>query len=139
MKRIVLLILCLGIVNLFSCSPSNPEAEAKALTAAEAWLSLVDSGQYAESWDEAASFFRGAVPEEKWVEMMNAARKPFGKNISRKLKSEKYRTSVPGAPDGEYVIIQFKASFENKKSAVETITPMLDKDGTWRGSGYYMK
>ena len=41
--------------------------------------------------------------------------------------------------DGQYVIIQFKASFENKKSAVETITPMLDQDGTWRVSGYYMK
>ena len=140
MKRIIFFLLFLGILNMFGCSkPSNPEAEAKALTTAEAWLVLVDSGQYAESWDEAASFFRGAVPEEKWVEMMNAARKPFGKNISRKLKSEKYRTSVPGAPDGEYVIIQFKASFENKKSAVETITPMLDKDGTWRVSGYYMK
>jgi len=30
-------------------------------------------------------------------------------------------------------------SFENKKSAVETITPMLDKDKKWRVSGYYIK
>ena len=28
---------------------------------------------------------------------------------------------------------------ENKASAVETITPMLDKDGKWRVSGYFMK
>ncbi|MGB5422961.1 MAG: DUF4019 domain-containing protein [Desulfobacterales bacterium] len=28
---------------------------------------------------------------------------------------------------------------ENKASAVETITPMLDKDGQWRVSGYYIK
>ncbi|MEJ2473814.1 MAG: DUF4019 domain-containing protein [Desulfobacterales bacterium] len=28
---------------------------------------------------------------------------------------------------------------ENKTAAVETITPMLDKDGQWRVSGYYIK
>jgi len=28
---------------------------------------------------------------------------------------------------------------ENKTSTVETITPMLDKDGQWRVSGYYIK
>jgi hypothetical protein len=125
---------------MFGCSkPSNPEAEADALAAAEAWLALVDSGQYAESWDEAAQYFKGAVPKDKWLQTMNAARTPFGKNIFRKLKSKHYKTSLPGAPDGEYVVIKFNASFENKKSAVETITPMLDKDGTWRVSGYYMK
>lgn len=140
MKRIVLVLLSLGIFSIAGCSnPSNPEAEANALAAAEAWLALVDSGKYAESWDEAAGFFRDAVPKEQWVQTMNAARKPFGENISRKLKSKRYRTSLPGAPDGEYVVIQFKTSFEKKKSAIETITPMLDKNGTWRVSGYYMK
>jgi hypothetical protein len=36
-------------------------------------------------------------------------------------------------------VIQFRASFENKKSAVETVTPMKDEDGQWRVSGYFMK
>jgi ribosomal protein S17E len=40
---------------------------------------------------------------------------------------------------GEYVVIQFETSFENKKTAVETVTPMMDKDGIWRVSGYYIK
>lgn len=48
-------------------------------------------------------------------------------------------TSLPGAPDGKYVVIQYDTSFENKKAAVETVTPMLDKDGKWRVSGYYIK
>jgi hypothetical protein len=59
--------------------------------------------------------------------------------LSRKLKSAKYTTTLPGAPDGEYVVIQFDSSFEHKQSAVETITPMLDKDGKWRVSGYFIK
>ena len=140
MKRIVFVLLFLGILNMLGCSKSsNPEAEANALAAAEAWLTLVDSGQYAESWDEAAQYFKGAVPKDKWLQTMNAARTPFGKNTSRKLKSKHYKTSLPGAPDGEYVVIKFKSSFEKKKSAIETITPMLDNDGTWRISGYYMQ
>jgi opacity protein-like surface antigen len=120
-------------------SASDPQTETEAVAAAEGWLALVDGGQYAESWEEAAAFFKGAVKREQWVQAMQSVRKPFGKNLSRELKSKRYRTALPGAPDGEYVIIQFRASFENKKSAIETITPMRDDDGQWRVSGYYMK
>jgi hypothetical protein len=128
------------MVALWGCnSKSNPQAETAAIDAAKAWLSLVDGEKYAESWDASAQYFKGAVKKEQWLQAMQSGRKPFGKNISRELKSKRYRTALPGAPDGEYVIIQFNASFENKKVALETITPMLDKDGLWRVSGYYMK
>jgi len=33
----------------------------------------------------------------------------------------------------------YETACENKASAVKTITPMLDKDGSWRISGYYIK
>ena len=120
-------------------SLARHSAEEAAVSAAEAWLSLVDNGKYAESWDEAAQYFKDAVSRKQWQQALQAARTPLGKNISRELKSKSYRTSLPGAPDGNYVVIQFEASFENKKSAIETITPMLDKDGKWRVSGYYIK
>ncbi len=55
------------------------------------------------------------------------------------MKSKQYATSLPGAPDGQYVVIQYKTAFENKKAGVETITPMLDKDKKWRVSGYFIK
>jgi Protein of unknown function (DUF4019) len=110
-----------------------------ALSSAETWLSLVDEGEYADSWNEAASYFKGAVKQEQWQETLKAVRKPLGKVISREVKSKSYHTSLPGAPDGEYVVIQFETSFENKKSAIETVTPMKDKDGKWRVSGYFIK
>jgi len=115
------------------------EKEAAAVTAAVEWLSLIDLEEYAESWQEAAQCFKDAVSEDQWVKAMKAGRMPFGMNISRELKSRHYSTSLPGALKGEYVVIQFRTSFENKKSAVETITPMLDKDGNWRVSGYFLK
>jgi hypothetical protein len=59
--------------------------------------------------------------------------------LSRKRKNATYSKTLPGAPDGEYVVIQYESSFERKQSAVETVTPMLDKDGKWRVSGYFIK
>jgi hypothetical protein len=65
-------------------------------------------------------------------------RKPLNKLFSRKIKRT-YTISLPGAPDGEYVINQFEMSSENKRSAVVTVIHMLDKYGNWRVSGYYIK
>ncbi len=113
--------------------------ERAAVSAAERWLAMVDEGRYSESWLEAASYFRSAVKQEQWEQSLRAYRKPLGKLVSRRVKSQAYKTSLPGAPDGEYVVIQFETSFENKKQAIETVTPMLDRDGKWRVSGYYIK
>jgi hypothetical protein len=113
--------------------------EAAAVQAAGAWLALVDDGKYAESWTEAAELFRNAISSEHWVQSAGAARKPLGKLLTRKVKSKTSTTSLPGAPDGEYVVIQYESSFENKKQAVETVTPTRGKDGRWRVSGYFVR
>jgi hypothetical protein len=126
------LLLCLRAV-------ANQRAEEEALGAAETCLALVDDGKYSESWETTVVLFRSAVTKKQWERTLNAARKPMGRLIARKLKSKQYATSLPGAPDGEYVVIQYEASFENKKVAVETVTPMLDEDGNWKVSGYYIR
>jgi hypothetical protein len=117
----------------------HEEAEKKAVESADAWLPLVDQEKYGDAWDSAAAFLKNAVSRESFIKALTGARKPLGEMKSRKLKSKEYLTSLPGAPDGEYVVIQYDTSFENKQSAVETITPMLDKDGTWKVSGYFIK
>ena len=115
------------------------QPEDGAQKSAEQWLSLIDAGEYTESWKTAAEYFQAAVPQEPWKGSLDAVRKPLGNLVSRKLKSAKYTNSLPGAPDGEYVVLQFETSFANKKDAIETVTPMLGKDGQWRVSGYYIK
>jgi len=142
MKNLIMMALVTLIVVLGGCekkAESNPEAEKAAIECSQAWLALVDAGQYAESWDEAAEYLRAAVGKEDLQKSLLAAKKPFGEMVSRRLQSKQYTRSAPGAPDGQYVIIQYNTSFANKKSSVETITPMLDKDGKWRVSGYYIK
>jgi len=140
MTRGVILGLVVGALLLTNSAMANDsEKEEAAVVAAQHWLSMVDGAQYAHSWDEAAEYFKGAVTREQWERSLQGFRKPLGKVISRKVKSKTYVTSLPGTPDGEYVVIQFETSFENKKSAVETVTPMMDTDGKWRVSGYYIK
>jgi hypothetical protein len=112
--------------------------EAAALQAAEAWLKLIDAGQYAASWDEASASFRKAVPRSMWEKKAAAVREPLGKVLSRKVASKQLTHELPGAPDGTYVVLTFDTRFEHKERAVETVTMVLD-DGRFRGAGYFIR
>jgi hypothetical protein len=122
-----------------AAAQAQQKPEELAQQSAGSWLALVDSGKYPDSWQEAAQLFRAAVSKEQWQSAMRASREPLGKMLSRKVTSATYSKTLPGAPDGEYVVIRYDSRFEHKQSAVETVTPMLDKDGKWRVSGYYIK
>lgn len=126
-------------LSVITAIAQDSDKEKKAISAAEKWLSMVDEGKYSDSWQGAAEYLRNAIHQEQWNRSLQAVRKPLGEVVSRQMKTATYKTSLPGAPDGEYVVIQFDTSFENKKAAIETVTPMMDQDGTWRVSGYYIK
>lgn len=115
------------------------EVEDRAVEAAKEWLALVDAGEYADSWTEAAGYFRNAVTQAQWIQAVDGVRRPLGSLVSRELKSAKFTSTLPGAPDGEYVVIQFGTELEHKASAVETVTAMKDADGAWRVAGYFIK
>jgi hypothetical protein len=138
-KSVSLLLSLIMLVSLCTVAQAQPKPEQVAQQSSDAWLALVDSGKYADSWQESSQLFKAHVTKEQWQSMLRASRNPLGKMRSRKLKSATYTKTLPGAPDGEYVVIQYESSFEHKQSAVETVTPMLDKDGKWRVSGYFIK
>jgi hypothetical protein len=131
----------LGVVAAVFAAPvrAADKPEDLAQTAAESWLKLTDAGDAGASWDQAARLFKGAVTKEQWTQALAGVRPPLGKVVSRKLASRQYSEKLPGAPDGKYVTIQYETVFERKASAVETITPMLDPDGVWRVSGYFIR
>jgi len=136
---LILILTMLCNLILTGALQANEGVEKAAVTASGTWLSLVDEGNYTESWNQAATLFKNAVTKEQWLNSMRTFRVPLGKVVARKLKSKQYTKTLPGAPDGEYVVIQYETTFEKKQSAIETVTPMLDKDGKWRISGYYIK
>ncbi|MFA7342664.1 MAG: DUF4019 domain-containing protein [Terrimicrobiaceae bacterium] len=118
--------------------PATPTEKA-AVAAAETWIAGIDAGNYPQSWKAASELFQKAIAEAGWNTAVTGVRKPLGALVSRALKSARYTKSLPGAPDGEYVFMQFDTSFAAKKTAVETVTFMLEKDGAWRAAGYFIR
>jgi Protein of unknown function (DUF4019) len=113
----------------------DPDAE----RAARDWLALADVADVGGTWAAAASLFRHAVPEDEWARSLEAVRAPLGAVVARTLRTGRPAAELPGAPDGEYVVLEFDTRFERKRAAVETVTPMRDADGRWRVSGYYIR
>ena len=110
-----------------------------ATAAAETWLGHVDAGDYAGSWREASAYVQGAITEHAWVASLTRVRTPLGQRLSRQLKQVQHTTSMPGAPDGDYVVMQFDTRFTNQQAAVETVTFRQEKPGRWKAAGYYIK
>jgi len=126
------------LATLLSPTALADEDTQPGVKASEAWLAIVDKGQYKKSWTDASTYFKKSLKAGAWEAQLKAARGPLGPVVSRKLKVAQYATSLPGAPDGQYVVAQFSTSFEKKKEAVETVTSM--KEGSvWRAAGYFIR
>jgi Protein of unknown function (DUF4019) len=138
MTRIAIILSFAVFIAAAANAPADTREQAGS-AAAEKWLVLVDGGHYGESWNGASSAFKRAVSKEQWEDLLKANRRPLGELKSRAQKSATYTTSLPGAPDGEYVVLVFDSSFANKKAAVETVTMSLDKNGEWRSAGYFIR
>ncbi|MEM1059145.1 MAG: M56 family metallopeptidase [Verrucomicrobiota bacterium] len=123
-----------------------------AVTAMRGWLATVDEGKYAESWDEASKFFRAVLSQQQWVGALEGVRQPLGACESRELASayvkkvsdndaeDKIKELLEDDSKGELVVVaQFKTSFQNLNSAVETVSFLQASDGSWKMAGYYIK
>lgn len=108
-------------------------------TAAHAWLALVDKGEFAKSWDEAALVFQTAVTETKWEQLVRSARAPFEPFGTRHQIMARYTTDPPNTPPGQYVLLQFQTDVSGGRHVVETVTPTFDGKRGWRVSGYYVR
>ncbi|WP_454718417.1 DUF4019 domain-containing protein [Caulobacter segnis] len=105
---------------------------------AEAWTKLLDRQRWSESWKASATSFKSKITEASWVSMVQPLRAQLGSVSSRSLKSVQITTTLPGAPDGNYMIVQFDTAFANKSDAVETV--VLSREGAvWAVSGYFIR
>lgn len=135
MKQIFLLIFFIPIF-LFS---QNTREEKKAIKSANFWLSQVDNENYDNSWEISGNYFQENIQKDRWIATLKASRKPLGKLISRNNDSIDYHKSLPGVADGNYYIVHFKVTYENKKEAKETITLSKNKKGQWEVVGFFIK
>jgi len=129
----------LSLAGLARPLSADPTADERAAAAAREWLDLVDGGRSTTSWEAAAPTLRCTVTRTQWDQAVHSVRTPLGRCLSRTLRSHKLVDSLPGAPKGPYVVLQFESDFELREHAVETVTPVLGPDGRWRVAGYFIK
>jgi opacity protein-like surface antigen len=134
--RVAAVLLAVLVVATFSVAQ---DADQKAATdVAQQWLAMVDAGHYGQSWDAAASLFQSKITKPDWESALDQVRSPLGKVDSRQFKSADFETTLSGAPEGKYCVLQFRTKFKTGAMTIETITPMLD-NGQWKVSGYLIK
>lgn len=131
MKKLILFLsLCI--------SPFVLAADSTASIVVKEWLKIVDSGEYVESWEKSDPLFKLQLSQSKWDAALTGVRTPLGAVKSRsEIGIEEY-SSLPGAPDGLYMVIQFQTEFQNKESATETLT-LSKSSGQWLPVGYFIK
>ncbi|MCX7868342.1 MAG: DUF4019 domain-containing protein [Terrimicrobiaceae bacterium] len=121
------------------CSNASEISDEEAIPAARAWLGLVDSGEFGRSWEQAAPFFREKVTTANWERAMKWVRAPLGAVESREFMPATAANLLPGAPEGEYEIVEFQTRFAKLSGAVETVTLMRTDTGGWKLAGYFIK
>ncbi|PIQ29188.1 hypothetical protein COW36_17630 [bacterium (Candidatus Blackallbacteria) CG17_big_fil_post_rev_8_21_14_2_50_48_46] len=136
MKPVLLSLACFGLLNFLPAQAAAPDGVEKAKLAAQHWLALTDRQQYAQSWQQAAGFFKASIPQSTWVKALKTNRAPLGRLKSRQLKFSAFTKTLPKAPKGNYVLLHYRSVFERQANVTETVTTLLDKGGVWRVAGY---
>lgn len=102
------------------------------------FLGYLDLGRYADSYAYTGMLIRTQLDRDAFSTQIQKTRVGAGALQSRELIDAAYTTTLPGAPEGQYVVLHYHVSFANRQDAVETLTLAFAK-GYWRIVGYYIK
>lgn len=85
------------------------------------YLDLLDLDRYEEAWQKMSPLFQALSNHEQWLKRHKTIRSTYGVLTSRQFYRIDYRQSYSLSPDGQYVIIQYKSSYQNKAETNETV------------------
>jgi len=102
------------------------------LPAQRQWLKIIDADNYDKGWMYASEYLKNAVPKDSFKQTLQGVRSPLGSMKNRVLAASEYTTSLPGSPDGEYVVMKYKTEFAKKSEPA--LRPVISKkeDGQWK-------
>lgn len=112
----------------------SPSTDGRA--AAEYWLSLLDRGCYAASWNLATRSFQSRINRNKWIAGMKKIRMSYGKVQSRKFENSAFDVNPPGLPSGEYETLWYKIRLAAAGTAMEVVSMKYKGGGKWRVSAF---
>ena len=105
---------------------------------AQAWMGLMDRGKYDDSWKQFAPVVQQQITKKQWKQQVKSTRQPYGALQSRMPRAANYATTLPGAPDGKYVVLEFDTTFANKQAVRETCV-LAQTNGVWKVAGYFLQ
>nr|WP_283773368.1 DUF4019 domain-containing protein [Altererythrobacter sp. KTW20L] len=112
--------------------------EAASAGAARNWVAMLDRGDWSGSWNAAGALFQQGVSAEVWVGTVEPLRAPLGSANSRVFEKVTQATELPGAPNGEYELLEFRTDFANRAGTIETVA-MAREGQSWRVVGYFLR
>ena len=121
--------LVMAVFFMAPAAGATPAQEtAAAQKSATAWLKLLDSGQYGESWNAASRYWKADHTKEVTQRVLKEQRDLSGRVLSRQLSA----ATLLAVPDGDCVHIEFKTSFTKNRAARESIDMLREESGAWK-------
>ena len=115
-------------------TPAAAARTAEVEAAARAFLTLIDQGNWDESYARTTASFHKLNTAKVWADVSAKVRPPLGPVVSRTLIGH---DDVPTPPHG-YEIVKFRTSFANKPDAVEKVS--LERTGAeWQVAGVWIE
>jgi hypothetical protein len=109
------------------------------IEAGQKWLALIDAGKAGTAWDVASKQLQSVVKRDQFVTEMRDVRKPLGKLATRTAVKFARAHDLPGAPAGDYAIVEYDVNFAGGKRLSEQLVWSLEENDTWRVAGYYYR
>lgn len=104
-----------------------------------AFVALIDASDWEGSWNIAGPSFRSEVTSEEWAAQVQPVREPLGQVRSRELVTVQRTSSLPGAPEGEYEVVQYHTQFAGAPTLARETLIMLKTQQGWDVTGYFVQ
>jgi hypothetical protein len=125
----------LSLVVCYSFASAASETDSQAREAALQWLAMIDAGQYTKAYHAVVPRLRNSGSEEQWNRWLRFHRAPLGRAQARQFLRVQHTHTALGLPDGNYMEIGFKTSFEHKAVGAEWVR-LSSEAGRWQVCNY---
>ncbi len=133
----ILSVLAIIFVPMYSNKPDKNKIEAASAAATE-FLTMVDAGKYADSWQISAAYLKKQIPQQDWQTKLSKIRESFGPLVERQLEDASFTAPAEDLPDSEFILLEYATQFKLKQMT-EVVTVLQDTDNSWRVVGYFIQ
>ena len=137
-KRALATFISICILFSVTIGYSSDLLSAEAVTAAERFARMIDSGNSSTAYSQASTLLRLAQNEQEFVTDIERAHLLLGPVQQRQLTALRSIGIYPRFPDGDYLIVQFEARTRHKNKAAEVIL-LRHEDSVWQVADYSIR